>query len=71
MMIAIAGTLISIVLNYLTIKNIGPVGATYTSIIVNLAMAVFVITRVHFYYDLKKIFRFNASETDAENRTRY
>ena len=58
MVIAITGTLLSIILNFISVKNFGPVGATYTSIIVNLVMAIFVMIRVHHYYNLRKIFSF-------------
>lgn len=59
MIIAIAGAVGSIILNYINVKNFGAVGATYTNMIVYLIMAVLVIARAHTYYDLRKIFRIN------------
>lgn len=63
MIIAIAGSLLSIFLNLLAIPRFGPVGATYVSIIVYLAMACTVIVMVHRQLDLRKIF-FSGRSTD-------
>lgn len=56
MWIAIGGTFISVSLNLISIKQFGPVGATYTCIIVYFIMAVLVMLRVHKYYNIRNFF---------------
>jgi O-antigen/teichoic acid export membrane protein len=57
MCIAIVGMITSILLNIYNVKHFGPLGATYSNIIVYIIMASLVIIRVHKHYNLGKILR--------------
>lgn len=56
MFIAVTGTIISLFFNYINIREFGPVGATYTTILVYFCMSVLVIFRVNKYFNLKAVF---------------
>jgi O-antigen/teichoic acid export membrane protein len=56
MQISIFGMVLSVVLNFINVKQFGALGATYTSIIVYFSIAVVTIYFVNRYYNLKKIF---------------
>lgn len=56
MFIAIIGTVVSIVLNFINVRYFGAVGAAYTSVIVYIIMAVLCVYGVHRYYDLFLLF---------------
>jgi len=55
MYISVVGMLLSIGLNIINVKKFGILGATYTSILVYLFMAIASIIAVHKYYNLRKI----------------
>ncbi len=57
MCIAIVGMIASILLNIYNVKHFGPLGATYSSIIVYVIMASLVIIRVHKHYNLGRILK--------------
>jgi len=54
--ISICGMIVSIVLNFFLVKNLGAIGATYTSIAAYFSMAGITIFFVHKYYGLSKLF---------------
>lgn len=56
MMISIFGMGVSIILNLILVRYLGAIGATYTSILVYLLMALMIMYAVHRKYDLVKIF---------------
>jgi O-antigen/teichoic acid export membrane protein len=56
MKISILGMLLSLLLNFFSVRQFGAIGATYTSIIVYFTMAVVTMFSANKFYDLKKIF---------------
>jgi O-antigen/teichoic acid export membrane protein len=56
MYISIGGMMVSLIANFINIRNYGAIGATYTSMIVYGLMAAVTVLFVHKHYDLRKIF---------------
>lgn len=56
MFISLFGMVISLIINFINVRNFGPIGAAYTSILVYFFMAFGAIFFVHKYYNLKKVF---------------
>lgn len=56
MYLSVAGIVASVILNYLCIKNFGPIGATYSRIGVYVIMCLLMVGCVHKYYNLRTIF---------------
>ncbi|MDP9230806.1 MAG: polysaccharide biosynthesis C-terminal domain-containing protein, partial [Bacteroidota bacterium] len=57
MFISILGMILSLLANFLNVRNFGALGAAYTSILVYFSMAAITIFFVHKYYGIQNFFK--------------